>query len=133
MPTVSAARAAAIFLALAAVPLPASARSNSEQMMMLDPSERIEQRCNARAMGDVGRDNRGMKPDELVAYAYRDPVIKGAKIKAQGAAIRSGNTWYHLAYDCETEHDGLDVKSFSYKLGAAIPTSEWSGHYLVGQ
>ncbi|QIB36098.1 DUF930 domain-containing protein [Ancylobacter pratisalsi] len=100
-------------------------------MMMIEPSERIEQRCNARAMGDVGRDNRGMKPDELVAYAYGDTVIKGARIKAPGAAIRSGRTWYHLSYDCVTEHDGLDVKSFSFKLGAAIPTSEWSKHYLV--
>ncbi|MBB3772249.1 hypothetical protein FHS55_002861 [Angulomicrobium tetraedrale] len=112
---------------------PAQARSENEQMMLLEPSERIEQRCNARAMGEVGRTNKGMKPDELVAYAYRDPVVKGWRIKAPGAAVRSGNIWYHLSYECETEHDGLDVKTFSYKLGAAIPTSEWSGHYLVGQ
>jgi len=122
-----------VLLAICAGPPAAQARTPAEQMMLLDPSERIEQRCNARAMGEVQRNVKGMKPDELVAYAYRDPVIKGWKIKAPGAAIRSGNTWYHLSYECETEHDGLDVKSFTYKLGAAIPTSEWGGHYLVGQ
>ena len=108
---------------------PAQARSPEQQMLLLDPSERIEQRCNSRAMGEVQRNVKGMKPDELVAYAYRDPVIKGARIKAPGAAIRSGGTWYHLSYDCETQNEGLDVKSFEYKLGAAIPNSEWGAHY----
>jgi len=119
-------------LVLLAVSSAAQARSNDDVMMKLEPSERIEQRCNSRAMGEVGRDNKGMRPDELVAYAYRDPVIKGWKIRAPGAAIRSGKTWYHLAYECETQNEGMDVKSFSYKLGAAIPDAEWSAHYLVG-
>ncbi|TCK16685.1 uncharacterized protein DUF930 [Ancylobacter aquaticus] len=123
-------------LALVAVPLalpisaPAQARSVDQQMMMM-PSERIEQRCNARAMGEVGRANKALHPDELVAYAYADPVIKGWSIKAPGGAVRSGATWYHIAYECETAHEGLDVTRFRFTLGAAIPTSEWSGHYLV--
>jgi hypothetical protein len=111
----------------------AQARSTNDEMMLLDPSERIEQVCNTRAMSEIGKAGKGMKPDELVAYAYRDPVVKGWQIKAPGAAVRSGNAWYHLSYDCETVHEGLDVKSFSYKLGAVIPNSEWSSHYLVGQ
>lgn len=111
----------------------AQARSTNDEMMLLDPSERIEQVCNTRAMSELGKTNKGMRPDELVAYAYRDPVVKGWQIKASGAAVRSGNAWYHLSYDCETVHDGLDVKSFTYKLGAAIPNSEWGSHYLVGQ
>ncbi|CAA0101918.1 Uncharacterised protein [Starkeya nomas] len=122
---------AVVLLVQIAGALPAAARSPDQQMLLLEPSERIEQRCNARAMGEVGRGNKGMKPDELVAYAYRDPVIKGAKIKVPGGAIRSGSTWYHIAYECETANDGLEVTAFSYKLGAAIPTSEWSAHYLV--
>lgn len=109
------------------------ARSTSDEMMRLDPAERIEQVCNTRAMGEVQRANKGMKPDELVAYAYRDPIVKGWKIKAPGAAVRSGNDWYHLTYDCETQHDGLEVKSFTYKLGAVIPKAEWGSHYLVAQ
>lgn len=109
---------------------PGMARSTRDEMMLLEPSERIEQVCNTKAMGEVQR-SKGLHPDEMVAYAYRDPQVKGWRIKAPGAAVRSGSTWYHLAYDCETEHDGLDVKSFTFTLGAAIPTSEWGAHYLV--
>ena len=120
-------------LALGAAIHPAQAKSSTEQMMMLDPAARMEQRCNARGMGLVGREHKGFHPDELVAYAYANTVLHDNRIKAPGAAVRSGNTWYHLSYDCETANEGLDVKSFTYKLGAAIPNSEWEGHYLVGQ
>lgn len=134
MPHISTAPAL-LLLALVAVPVGgtsgAQASSTRDQMMRLEPSERIEQVCNTRAMGEVQRTRKGMRPDELVAYAYRDPVVKGWKIKAPGAAVRSGHTWYHISYECETVHDGLDVKSFRFTLGAAIPTSEWSAHYLV--
>ncbi|WP_248310428.1 DUF930 domain-containing protein [Bosea sp. 117] len=101
------------------------------EMLELDPTARIEQRCNARGMGEVGRDHRDMKPDELVAYAYKDTKITGSTIKAPGAAIRSGSTWYHMSYQCETTADGLDVRSFDYSLGDAIPKDEWGQHYLV--
>jgi hypothetical protein len=136
MPHIAAAPAA-LLLALVALPVgalsSAQARSTQDEMMQLEPSERIEQVCNTRAMGEVQRAGKGLRPDELVAYAYRDPVVKGWKIKAPGAAVRSGGTWYHIAYECETAHEGLDVTSFHYTLGAAIPTSEWGAHYLVGQ
>ncbi len=117
--------------ALTAAAAPAEARSTRDEMMLLEPSERIEQVCNTKAMAEVQRAGRGLHPDEVVAYAYRDPQVKGWRIKAPGAAVRSGSVWYHIAYDCETEHDGLDVKSFTYTLGAAIPTSEWGAHLLV--
>ncbi len=100
-------------------------------MLKLDPMTRVEQRCDARAMGIVGREHKGYRPDEFVAYAFADPVIRGTHIKAPGGAIRSGGKWYKLAYVCETSSDGLDVKSFSYQLGAEVPRSEWDAHYLV--
>jgi len=120
-------------LATATAVIPAHARTANDEMMMLDPAARIEQRCNARGMGLVGREHKGFHPDELVAYAYGNTVLHDNGIKAPGAAVRSGNTWYHLSYVCETANEGLDIKSFTYTLGAAIPNSEWEGHYLVGQ
>jgi len=120
-------------LATATAVIPAKARTANDEMMMLDPAARIEQRCNARGMGLVGREHKGFHPDELVAYAYGNTVLHDNGIKAPGAAVRSGNTWYHLSYVCETANEGLDIKSFTYTLGAAIPNSEWEGHYLVGQ
>jgi hypothetical protein len=79
----------------------------------------------------VQREHKGFKPDELVAYAFADPVLRGTKINAPGAAIRSGGKWYRLSYTCETNAEGLEVSSFSYQLGAEVPRSEWDAHFLV--
>lgn len=100
-------------------------------MLALDPTARLEQRCNARGMGMVGREHTNLRPDELVAYAYSDTQIKGNSIKAPGAAIRSRGVWYHLSYVCETSEDRLTIKLFQYSLGSAIPKSEWNEHNLV--
>lgn len=108
-----------------------AASTRAEQMLKLSPETRLEQRCDARAMGAVGREYRGYRPDEFVAYAFADPVIRGDQIKAPGGAIRSGGKWYRLSYVCETSPDGLEVKSFAYQLGAEVPRSEWDQHYLV--
>jgi hypothetical protein len=108
-----------------------AASSRTDQMLKLSPETRLEQRCDARAMGAVGREHKGYKPDEFVAYAFADPVIRGNQIKAPGGAVRSGGKWYKLSYVCETTPDGLEVKSFAYQLGAEVPRSEWDKHYLV--
>jgi hypothetical protein len=106
-------------------------KSNEEQMLALDPATRLEQRCNARGMGIVGREHHPMRPDELVAYAFGDPRVQGNMIEAQGAAIRSGGGWYHLSYVCETTEDRLNIKSFKYTLGNPVPREQWDQHYLV--
>lgn len=99
----------------------------------LAPETRLEQRCNARAMGAIGREHPDLAPDELVAYAFADPAtdIDADTIKAPGAAVRSRGHWYHLAYDCRTSSDGLDVLAFSYALGDVVPRGDWDAHYLV--
>ncbi len=74
--------------------LPAVAKSSrSDQMLKLDPATRVEQRCDARAMGIVGREHKGYRPDEFVAYAFADPVMRGTHIKSTCGAIRSGGKW----------------------------------------
>ena len=102
-----------------------------EQMLKLSPQTRIEQRCDARAMGAVQREHKGFKPDELVAYAFTDPILRGSKITALGGAIRSNGKWCRLFYTCETNVDGLDVVAFAYQIGAEVPRREWDAHYLV--
>ncbi len=101
------------------------------EMLKLDPSARVEQRCNARAMGEVGREHKGMRPDEFVAYAFADTQVNGATVKAPGAAVRSRGAWYHVSYECETADNGLSIRSFSYVLGDEIPKKDWDEHYLV--
>ncbi|MDI4657751.1 DUF930 domain-containing protein [Xanthobacter autotrophicus] len=100
-------------------------------MLHVDLPTRIEQRCNARAMGMVGREHSDMQPEETVAYAFADPQLGEASITAPGAAIRSHGHWYHLSYTCHTSADGMDVESFSYTLGGDVPRDEWSTHSLV--
>lgn len=100
-------------------------------MLKLSPETRIEQRCDARAMGSVGREHKGFRPDEFVAYAFAETVLRGDSIHAPGGAIRSGGKWYRLSYTCETSPDGLDIKSFAYLLGAEVPRKEWDEHFLV--
>jgi hypothetical protein len=108
-----------------------AASSRTDQMLKLSPETRLEQRCDAKAMGAVGREHKGYKPEEFVAYAFADPVIRGNQIMAPGGAVRSDGRWYRLSYVCETSPDGLDVKSFAYELGSEVPRGEWVEHYLV--
>lgn len=108
-----------------------AATSRIQQMLKLSPETRVEQRCDARAMGAVQREHRGFKPDEFVAYAFADPVLRGSKISAPGGAIRSNGKWYRLSYTCETNEEGLEVLSFAYQLGAEVPRREWDAHFLV--
>jgi hypothetical protein len=123
--------AVVVFIGVAAQSSVHAASSRTDQMLKLSPETRLEQRCDARAMGSVGREHKGYKPDEFVAYAFADPVIRGNQIKAPGGAVRSGGKWYRLSYVCETSADGLEVKSFAYQLGAEVPRGEWDEHYLV--
>ncbi|MFK8254023.1 DUF930 domain-containing protein [Ancylobacter terrae] len=104
---------------------------SDKTLMSLDPAARIEQRCNARGMGEVGRQRSDLHPDELVAYAFADTQAGPDSLKAPGAAVRSGNVWYHMSYSCQTSAEGTDIRAFSFKLGDAIPESEWAQHYLV--
>ncbi|MGH6761343.1 MAG: DUF930 domain-containing protein [Phyllobacterium sp.] len=99
--------------------------------MKLEPETRLEQRCNIRAMGAIEREHKDMHPDELVAYAFLDPVIGKHSIRAPGAAFRTGGEWFHLSYKCKTTDDNLSVTAFSYAIGSVVPRSEWNTHYLV--
>jgi hypothetical protein len=122
---------AAIGIMLLADSQASAASSRTEQMLKLSPETRVEQRCDAKAMGSVGREHKGFKPDEFVAYAFGDTDMRGTHIKAPGGAIRSGGKWYRLSYVCETSPDGLEVKSFAYQLGNEVPRHEWDEHFLV--
>lgn len=111
---------------------PAVAGAHRDDMMLhVDMATRIEQRCNARAMGQLGREQKGMRPEEVVAYAFADPKLGKESISAPGAAIRSRGHWYHLAYQCRTSADGMEVEDFRYQLGAEVPRDQWEAHSLV--
>lgn len=125
-----------ILIAATATAALAGPGRHDDMMLHVDPSTRIEQRCNARAMGEIGREHSDMRPEEVVAYAFADPRLGDLKrgdaaISAPGAAVRSRQHWYHLSYRCTTTPDGMDVVAFSYTLGAEVPRQEWEAHSLV--
>lgn len=100
-------------------------------MLLLEPTERMEQRCNADAMSKVSQQHPGMHPDEMVAYAFADTRISGAAVTAPGAAFRSGGHWYHLSYHCVTKNEGLGIEALTYVLGKEVPRDAWDAHGLV--
>lgn len=100
-------------------------------ILSLAPATRVEQRCNARAMGVIGREHHDLQPDELVAYAFAETIISGPSIRAPGAAVRSHGKWYRLSYACTTKDDGKDILTFQYNLGGVVPRDQWDAHYLV--
>lgn len=108
----------------------ASRRMIDRELMKLAPETRIEQRCDGRANGVVSREHRDMHPDKVVAYAFGHLSVKGTQVHAPGAAIRSRGTWYRLSYSCRTSPDGLNVESFEYTLGDAVPREDWASHNL---
>ncbi|MFG1345898.1 DUF930 domain-containing protein [Xanthobacter autotrophicus DSM 431] len=100
-------------------------------MLHVDLPTRIEQRCNARAMGEVSRQHADMRPEEVVAYAFGDPKPGPASVTAPGAAVRSRGHWYRLSYHCRTSPDGMDVVDFGFELGSEVPRQDWAAHSLV--
>lgn len=103
----------------------------AQELERLDPQTRLEQRCDLEAMERIHKDPARLVPDELVAYAFGDPKIKGDKIRSEGAAFRSKGEWYHLSYTCSTSPDHMTILTFQYAIGQVVPHSEWAHHYLV--
>ena len=117
--------------AIASSSAEAGTNARDKQLLKLAPETRLEQRCDARAMGLVNREHKNFRADEFVAYAFADPIIRGEMIKAPGGAIRNGNMWYRMSYVCETSNEGMTITSFSYQLGEPVPRQEWDQHFLV--
>ncbi|MCJ8517379.1 DUF930 domain-containing protein [Rhizobium tarimense] len=101
-----------------------------KQLKALAPEERREQRCDIEAMKRIADEQKGLKPDKVIAYTFSDPVEEGNSVRAPGAAFRSGGDWYRLKFKCVTGERGLDIRSFHYKVGAKIPRGEWEQYYL---
>lgn len=118
---------------LIALNAPAMAMTPLEkaQLEKLDPATRLEQRCDVEAMEQISRDVRKLSVDKVLAYAFSDPLTGKNSIKADGAAFRSGEHWYKLAFDCKTDDDHMSVTSFDYEIGEEVPQDQWDRHYLV--
>ena len=118
---------AALGLTILAVPLSEAKTSErqkkmlDQQMLKLDLGTRVEQRCDAGAGGVVSREHKGFKVEQVIAYAFSDPEIRGTEVIAPGAIVRSRGKWYRLSFRCRTTADGTGIELFEHSLGAEVP------------
>jgi uncharacterized protein DUF930 len=101
-----------------------------KSLLMLDPSERLEQLCDYAAMTQIRNDDKTYRPDRAVANAMAEPQIKNDTIETKGGAFRSGGKWYVLSYRCQAAPDHMAVISFKYSIGPEIPETKWAAFGL---
>lgn len=107
-----------------------ASESIKRQFLRLDPATRVEQACGWEVQQRINREEGDNHADRVVSYSFSDMTINGQHIKAPGAAIRSHGKWYRLSFDCRTDQTLVNVKELNYKVGAEVPRSVWSDHYL---
>jgi hypothetical protein len=90
-------------------------------MLQVELGTRIEQRCDARAGGEVSRRHPGFEADKVIAYALAEPQEHGTEVVATGAVVRSRGRWFRLSFRCRTTPDGLGIVAFEHTLGPEIP------------
>ena len=104
-------------------------RGTREALKTLEVSERIEQLCNLEAMSQIHAWKAEFEPDRIVAYAMAGTKLTKSALEAEGAAFRSRKQWYGLRFRCEMAANGK-VAGFQFRVGEAIPRSEWAAHDL---
>lgn len=89
------------------------------------------------AMGGVPREKRiaqlcaSALQQQLVDASYFPDLIPSVPLKvgnvldAPDVAFRATTKWYHLGFRCQVDTDATRVLSFTFRVGPAIPPSEW--------
>ena len=111
-------------------------RQAREALGDVTADERALQLCNSEAVEQVRRRDVNLKPDFVIAYARSEIAVEqsgdDALIRADGAALRSGDRWYELQFHCHLTADMADITSFQFRLGAEIERQLWDELGLPG-
>jgi hypothetical protein len=113
-----------------AAPAVAADAKFEKSLLMLDPSERLEQLCDYTAMTRIRSDDKTYRPDRAVANAMGEARVIQDTIEAKSGAFRSGGKWYVLSYTCQATPDHITVLSFKYSIGPEIPEAKWTAFGL---
>jgi hypothetical protein len=116
--------------ALFAVQAAAADAKFEKSLLMLDPSERLEQLCDYTAMTQIRNDDKSYRPDRAVANAMGEAQVRQDTIDSQGGAFRSRGKWYALSYRCQATPDHMTVVTFKYTIGPEIPETKWAAYGL---
>lgn len=68
------------------------------------------------------------QPDLLPSFRLES----GTVLQPRRAAFRAGGQWYDLAFRCELNTQVTRVESFTFRVGAPVPRSEWSARRFPG-
>jgi hypothetical protein len=109
---------------------PATDAKFEKSLLMIDPSERLEQLCDYTAMTQIRNDDKSFRPDRAVANAMAEPKVKQDTIETSGGAFRSRGKWYALTFRCQATPDHLSVVTFKYSIGPEIPETKWAAFGL---
>ena len=63
--------------------------------------------------------------------SYR--LAQGNVLAVPNAAFRMGGQWFDLNFRCSVDADATEVTGFAFKVGAALPPSEWKRRGLPAQ
>ncbi len=119
-----------VFAAQPIAPVLAADAKFEKSLLMLDPTERLEQLCDYTAMTQIRNDDKSYRPDRAVANAMGEAQVKQDTIVTKGGAFRSGGKWYALNYSCQATPDHMSVIAFKYAIGAEIPETKWAAFGL---
>ena len=108
--------------------LPAAAftASLTKDLEKLSGTTRFVQACSLQALIEIAKDKNGLRPEHAAVDALAPPEIKGDTMQGSGAALRSRDKWYQFSFTCTTTADHLQVTSFKYTVGQAIPKAQWA-------
>ena len=82
---------------------------------------RISQLCATELKEQLRHGTPRFSPEILPAFRLR----YGNVLDVPKAAFRASRRWYDVSFRCEVDDGGLKVVSFAFKVGDAVPRSEW--------
>ena len=85
-------------------------------------SERANLLCMTEMRGQLLATRPPRPPEVLPTFA----LPAGTVLETHRAAFRSQGKWYDLAFRCEMDEGVTKVLNFSFRVGDAIPRSQWS-------
>ncbi|MGO7726385.1 DUF930 domain-containing protein, partial [Rhizobium ruizarguesonis] len=74
--------------------------------------------------------NNGGKPEKGMDETVKDQSPGEKSRDAPGAVCRSKGDWYHLAYNCITGPQQINVRERSYEIGEKVPREKWDKYDL---
>ena len=88
----------------------------------LPRNQRILQLCGNEAMQQV----RNQRPDaDLLAYSPSGRTIASGALNSREGAFRNRSNWYNLDFKCQVDAAAMEVVSFSFAFGNAVPRNDW--------